>query len=265
MRPPDSKLLSPETDALLEVERSLVEPPPAARAAVRARLAASIAMLPAGPLGPTAAADPTPALATSGSLVKAALSSKVAIGAAMFALGTGAGVGLHSVATRSPSQAPETPRPVASLPLPATPPPVLEEPPPPSLPPPSLLKEEPATPAVSVPSPQRRKAPAAVEKRAAPRTEIGTDAELAEERALIEVARTALARRQAQTAILELERHALSQPHGRLVEEREALWVQALVALGRLDDAKAKAAQFKAKFPKSMLLPAVEASAASSP
>jgi hypothetical protein len=51
--------------------------------------------------------------------------------------------------------------------------------------------------------------------------------------------------------------HARRFKNGRLAEEREALRVKALVGLGRTHDARRAAAAFEARFPNSVLLPAV--------
>lgn len=84
------------------------------------------------------------------------------------------------------------------------------------------------------------------------------DTELARERALIETARTALSRKQAD-AIDVLLRHAQQFPSGRLAEERESLLVQALIQAGRLEDARSRAVRFRARWPRSFLLPVIDA------
>ena len=54
-------------------------------------------------------------------------------------------------------------------------------------------------------------------------------------------------------------------PDGRLVEEREALRVQALAQLGRAAEAHEVAARFRRQYPRSMLLPVVDAALQSLP
>jgi hypothetical protein len=85
------------------------------------------------------------------------------------------------------------------------------------------------------------------------------DADLAQERGLLEMARTALSRGDLSHAFESLESHAAKFPGGQLVEERESLMIQALASSGRLDEAKLRAAEFRAKYPQSLLMPAVEA------
>lgn len=84
------------------------------------------------------------------------------------------------------------------------------------------------------------------------------DRELAAERALLEVARTALGQRDGAHALASLERHAQRFPSGQLREEREALSVQALALLGRAADARARAERFKKAYPASMFTPVVD-------
>lgn len=89
-------------------------------------------------------------------------------------------------------------------------------------------------------------------------TPSGHDAQLAGERALIEIARTALAKGDSAAALDALGKHAAKYPRGQLAEEREALAVEALAGAGRMDEARARAARFKRDFPSSMLMPVVD-------
>jgi hypothetical protein len=78
------------------------------------------------------------------------------------------------------------------------------------------------------------------------------DRNLAAERALVEQARTALAREQGAAALAALERHARDFPQGELEEERESLRVQALAGLGQFDQARKTGARFHRRFPRSI-------------
>lgn len=91
------------------------------------------------------------------------------------------------------------------------------------------------------------------------------DIALSEERGLIEVARTSLARRDSARALQAISEHANRFPSGQLAEEREVLWVQALAASGDLAGARKKAAEFQRRFPESMLQPAVDAALTPNP
>ncbi|XXT19197.1 RNA polymerase sigma factor [Sorangium sp. So ce429] len=56
-----------------------------------------------------------------------------------------------------------------------------------------------------------------------------------------------------------LERHARKYPHGPSTEQREALAVRVLLAAGRRTEAAARAERFRAAFPGSLLMPAIDA------
>lgn len=81
---------------------------------------------------------------------------------------------------------------------------------------------------------------------------------LAREQALLSEGRAALRRGEAAGAYRVIERHEAQFPHGQLVEAREVLRIQALVREGRRDDARQAVARFRARFPDSLLGPALE-------
>ena len=74
---------------------------------------------------------------------------------------------------------------------------------------------------------------------------------------LLREARAAVARGDFAAALPPIAEHARRFKNGRLVEEREALRVKALGGLGRTAEARRAAAAFRARFPRSVLLPAV--------
>jgi len=78
-----------------------------------------------------------------------------------------------------------------------------------------------------------------------------------------EQARAAVARQDYASALPPLGEHARRFKNGRLAEEREALHVRALAGLGRTDEARRAAHRFEARFPRSVLLPAVKQMSAS--
>ena len=88
------------------------------------------------------------------------------------------------------------------------------------------------------------------------------DANLAAERAILDVARTALGRSDAAHALEAVDRHAREFPGGQLSEEREAIAVQALVKLRRREDAAARGARFRKRYPNSVLIPVIDAALA---
>lgn len=89
---------------------------------------------------------------------------------------------------------------------------------------------------------------------------VKTNADERAERQLLEVARTALLRRDAAAALDALGRHEARFATGVFAEERSSLEVQALVMAGRAEEAHAKGSEFLKKYPSSVFGPAVEAS-----
>jgi hypothetical protein len=69
--------------------------------------------------------------------------------------------------------------------------------------------------------------------------------QLSAERILLDEARAALAQGDPARAIDRLERHHRTFPAPLLAEERDAMWIQALVKAGQYDDARARAATFR--------------------
>ncbi|HEX8790219.1 MAG TPA: hypothetical protein VF765_04655 [Polyangiaceae bacterium] len=88
---------------------------------------------------------------------------------------------------------------------------------------------------------------------------------LSAERALLDQARAALTSGDGAKALSIAEEHRRRFPSAQLDEEREAIAIQALVAIGRYDEARARAARFRESAPNSLFLPAIEASVASIP
>jgi outer membrane protein assembly factor BamD (BamD/ComL family) len=91
------------------------------------------------------------------------------------------------------------------------------------------------------------------------------DRDLAEQRWLLERARTALGRGDGAAALDSLEEHQRRYPEGQLTEEREVLEIEASLALGRSSEAKLRGAEFERRHPGSLLLPAVESTLRSLP
>jgi len=85
-------------------------------------------------------------------------------------------------------------------------------------------------------------------------------AALSDELRLLAPSRAALARHDFAGALVAIADHARRFREGRLAEEREALRVKALAGLGRVQEARAAAAEFRRRFPRSALLPAITGS-----
>jgi hypothetical protein len=82
---------------------------------------------------------------------------------------------------------------------------------------------------------------------------------------LLRQARAAVAREDYASALRPIAEHAHRFKDGRLSEEREALRVKALAGLDRTDDARRVATAFRARFPRSVLLSAVNRLSPSEP
>lgn len=264
--------------ALVDAERARPAPPSDAAARVAARLAVTLAGGAAATIAGVASASAARGAATATATTASAASNAARAGSAVgslatgkaalvlgatFALGAAGGVAVDRtfVAGRAAPSAhvaapPAPPRPsptnAPSDLLPATPPPPDPPADPPAVPADALPHARPAP----APSPARA---ASATASAGPGT--ASDTDLGHERALVTQARTALARGDAAASLDALDRHAATFPRGRLAEERDALRVTALARLGRRDEARAAAATFATRYPKSPLLGVVKASA----
>jgi hypothetical protein len=174
----------------------------------------------------------------------------LAVAASAFTLGTAAGVALHAslggerivYVTHTitvPANAPESP--VRSA-----------EPLPPSVPP------GPSAAPTSRAHGEEPKGPALASARPAGDT-------LAAERVVIDVARRAVGSGDGAAAMAALSRHERSFPSGLLQEEREALTIRALVLLGRVAEARSRVAEFHARYPGSLMAPAIDRAVANHP
>jgi hypothetical protein len=132
---------------------------------------------------------------------------------------------------------------------------------------PSTKEPDTAAPAGSVTPLSATSKRAVVDRAALPSASSSVDqlgSQLAQERALLDLARSNAARGEPALALEQVERHRAQFPQGRLAEEREALGIRALLSLGRKQEAQDRAQAFRASYPNSFLLPVVE-SALSAP
>jgi Tetratricopeptide repeat len=88
-------------------------------------------------------------------------------------------------------------------------------------------------------------------------SEMGSGAGLSAERSLLDAARTALARGDREAAMEALGQCAQRYPRGTFVEEREALTIKCLWAMGRTGEARPRAARFVQRYPGSLFLSTV--------
>lgn len=247
--PSQSAELGPLPDSLRELvdaERACPDPSAAAQERVLARLSASLA-LPSGPgAAPSAPAPPSPVPTQTGRVL-AHVSRR---GLATFLVGAAVGASVYGTVQHVSSKHAAAPSAVRPAPAVSEPPAAAAIPePPPSLP--SAATPAPAPPVDEVGT-------AAAASRGAARASDGRDRGLGTERKLVEMARTALTRGQINGALASLDRHARLFPHGQLAEERESLYVQALLAGGDAVRAQKRAEQFHRQFPRSLFGPVVD-------
>jgi hypothetical protein len=228
--------LDPELDALLDAERPVIPPTAAALDRVWSRVERSAALDGANG-GPSGAG-------------RGGLASHVASVAGLaFVAGVTTGAGLYAALHREPPErvvyverpAPAVPSPTEGTLPTATPHAVSDTV---ALAPASAASHASASHPVSGPS---------------------ASSSLSAERAILDNARTALARGDSARAVALTDEHARQFGRPSLAEEREAIAVQALVIQGRYIDARARASRFRAAYPNSLFLPAVDSSVASIP
>jgi hypothetical protein len=207
-----------------------VKPVPELDAAAKAKILGTVAsrLPPPGGGGGTGGSSP---MSSSGLVARGAKML------AIFGVGIATGVGI-APAVRSTPPAPVVVRaaPPAAVPTASSTPE--------STPEPTLVLELPNAPPRVAAAPRPSEAP--------------SSRGLAAERALLDVARAAIARGDATEALASVDRHAHEYPDGVLVEEREALAIKALVAVGRRDDAERRAQRFEERFPNGLMLRAVK-------
>jgi hypothetical protein len=245
-----------------------MDPPPNAQAAVWASLLTQIPP-PAGPPGGAGSGGAGGKIAAAG---KAAAAAKGVSGAAAAGLGAsilksvlvGAGSAAALVATYAavtPARRSEPPAAVAHLvaPAPAALPP--DNPVAPVLAPPAPVAPAAAPLAERRAVPEPRPAAAATDSVGAGGSTAATadrDTLLRDEIRMVSETREALRRGDASRALVLTEQMRTRFPGGVLVQEREALAIEALARSGRRADASARAAAFLRAYPKSMLAERVQ-------
>jgi len=230
----------------LDAEKSRPDPPPEVQQRAMSRLAATLGLgagLGNGPVSLASAEhSPPPPATPSPARVLARAAGRAW---ATFLVGAAVGATVYGTVARL-RQEPRSPNPSPSLPAP------------PGLAPPAVAP-------LPVPSPAVESAPRPMALGASngrslgdPSAGKGKDQGLAAERNLIEIARTALARGRIDGALATLHRHSRRFAKGQLAEERDSLYVQALVAKGDFAQARERATRFRRQHPSSLFQPAVD-------
>lgn len=227
--------------SLLDAIRTPVSIAPQALSRMEHRLALAVAVS-AGAAG-VASKGVVSVVATKLALF---FSRKIPLSLSALAVGIGIGAGAHAVASRETGQKSEAPVVILTQSTRTE-----------SVPLPVATDRTPTVEAHDLPS-----VPVAVPKNPEPHltTTETTPSMLAEERALVEMARTALARGDNAAALAAAQDHERAFASGRLREEREFIAVKALAALGRSKEAEARGTRFLTSYPRSMFAPAVRAS-----
>lgn len=243
----DLPRLSPDLEALLEVERAAPGPAASVQRAIAARLFESVAAATAATAATASAASAATGGASSSATAATAATSGAALIkplllAATFAAGVGTGVGgTLLIKDRPPTSS--KPLPVATLDASTR----------------EISLGDAGLPDASFETPDAAPSEPQVTSKPIIETRTTPDRALASERALLEVARTALTRNDWQNALHSLNDHLEQFPHGRLAEERDALWIQALLRKGDREAAEIRARQFRERYPQSLFLPAIDA------
>jgi len=247
--------LSPELRALLQDGRPGNEVPPGEREALLRSLSPFLGPVGGGSDGGGAPSPAPHGIESAPAAARAITASKLTFGVGGLLVGIVAGAAGHALMTE-PNAPPPSPPAVVMAPAATTQPDMptpVEALPLASAPAPESSVER-APPSIPSARAAASLAPAAGEASGAPHR----DDALRTERRLLDIARTAVARGDGNAALDAIGRHAAQFPRGRLAEEREALRVQALILLGRKDEARQKADEFRKQHPDSLMMPGID-------
>lgn len=240
MKTDEPPLLEADVLAIVRAERAIAEPAPD----VKARMLAVVSTRTSGPSGGGGGGGPggrrAPSFALSGWQVPAAV-------AAAFLLGFVTNAALSTAPRNTPVVARPSGEAAVLARSGASSSPAVSLTDVPAIPPSALPNASPPAPSSSV------------------RTAEPDNKGLAGERALLDVARTALANGDSARALVAVARHESAYPTGLLVEEREAMAVKALVAAGRNEEARARGSRYAKRFPGGLMRPAVDGALRSIP
>jgi hypothetical protein len=233
-------------------QRAREAPSPEVRARVRARLAAVVPAMGGPRGGDGSGGSPAPGSGgKSGVAGTAGLGSRVVATLTAFVIGGGVGVAVYASLSKPPAPA------VVYVDRP-------------------LLLPSPSSVPASAPVPAMPAAPAPVELTNAGTTRPSFAAaaaapaaqplsQLEAERAMLDDARTALLHGEPTRSLEHLARHRRAFASPRLGEERDAMFVEALVKAGRYSEARAQAEAFHRTWPGSLFAATVDSAAESIP
>jgi hypothetical protein len=237
----------PPDPRVLELLREESPAPADARARARARLALAVPSMGARGGDPNPEAGRGGGTPSAGAAKAAGVLGAHGVAVVAFVLGGAAGAGLHAALTSTPA-----PRIVyvASPTAPVPPPPIASSPP---------------TPTPSAPIMARVPGSVGSAPPVVPPTPTSHLSQLSGERALLDEVRASLIQGNSSGALDRLRVSRREFPRAVLAEERDALTVEALVGVGRYDEARAAADAFREHFPDSLFSGAVEGAVRSIP
>ncbi len=246
--PPPSDL-----QGLFDAERSAPDMPREARGRVLGRLEASIAAGAATMAATQSGHAAAHGTARAAGRLATIFSKPLVVGLASFVAGAAAGIGIYASVRSAPRERVVVVTHEVRVPVVSTAPPV--DPQVATRPPVPIADTPPLLQVTGIADAGARE-PATIHRPVTNTAGVG-GSELDRERAALDTARTAVLRNQPAAALTILERSAREFPHGQLADERDAIIVQALVAQGRFDQARERAAEFDRAHPGSMLRAAV--------
>ena len=228
--PPDSPLHA-ELAAVLDA-RSDDDPSREQLARLSSRLAA---VLPPGALPTPPGSVHPPAVATGAA---GGTLAKIGLGLALVAAASGGWLALHGSTPTTGTQPVAVPSPVSS----SSP---TEEPP--------IVRPAPITPPATVPS-ERAIAPSRPGTAPAPQPDVPTRSEAD----ILTEAHEAMLGGKPERALALAADHARGYPNGTLAQEGKVIAIESLVALGRTEEARLRAAAFRATYPRSSHLARID-------
>jgi hypothetical protein len=242
-----------ERETLDALRSSPHEPTNQERHRLRERLAKSVAVATTSPrIVRLARASGTAPQRRFIGLVLAGLSTPISLAAAFVAGGFTGAFAVVTVQHTGLLEPQVRPRPAA------TPHPVVVVAPPRLAPSPVTAASEASAPPTLPIESARPATPASPKTVVSARAMARDSSSLSEQRFLLDTARGALQRGDSAGAQEAIVLHEHKYPRSLLVEERETLAIKALTAAGQLSEAESRAARFRARYPQSIMLPAID-------
>lgn len=266
IEPWDRRRLDPELELDLEAERAVPVASDEAKARIFAAVQVAIVQPPTPPgTGASASASTSTATATTaggGAALKAlaavaVLAGVVGVGVLSRRESPAPAVTTAPTVVEAPRSAPPPPPSAVAVPTAAPAPVQVAVAPPPSAPAAVSSAQRAAVHQTAHAAVPDEDAPVAAEP-GRPHPVATPTSTLGDEQALLEAARRALAAGDPRGALAAVSTHERRYAAGGLAEERDVLRIQAHARAGRMDEARAYAERFRARYPRSLLRAAVD-------